>query len=107
MFPAGGTDLDPMVGLDDASKPLRSKLLAVPALRARYLGYVREIAERHMDWKNIEPLVRRLRGLIADELRADTRKLYTYEAFVEGLGASDKSLKRFVDDRRAFLLKKR
>ena len=31
-------DLDPLVGLDDTTKPLRSKLLAVPALRQRYLG---------------------------------------------------------------------
>jgi hypothetical protein len=31
MFGRAGVDLDPLVGLDDASKPLRSKLLAVPA----------------------------------------------------------------------------
>ena len=29
----GGPTLDPLIGLNDASKPLRSKLLAVPALR--------------------------------------------------------------------------
>src|SRR5207249_12155300 len=40
-----GVELDPLVGLDDARKPLRSKLLAVPALRAKYLEYVRTIAE--------------------------------------------------------------
>ena len=39
-------DLDPLVGLNDTTKPLRSKLLAVPALRQRYLSYVREIAEK-------------------------------------------------------------
>ncbi len=105
MFPSGGADLDPLVGLDDASKPLRSKLLAVPALRARYLGYVRDIAERRMDWKNIEPLVRRLRAVIAEDVKVDTRKLYPYEAFEEGLGSSDKSLRHFVEARRAFLLK--
>ena len=37
-------DLDPLVGLDDTRKPLRSRLLAVPALRARYLDHVRTIA---------------------------------------------------------------
>ena len=45
MFGGGGADLDPLVGLDDTSKPLRSKLLAVPALRERYLAYVRDIAD--------------------------------------------------------------
>jgi hypothetical protein len=50
MFPgAGGVELDPLVGADDTSRPLRSKLLAVPALRARYLKYVRDIAERWLD----------------------------------------------------------
>ena len=34
-FGGGGTSLDPLVGLNDTTKPLRSKLLAVPALRAQ------------------------------------------------------------------------
>ena len=41
------------------AKPLRSKLLAVPALRARYLSYVSEIAERWLDWQTLEPVARR------------------------------------------------
>ena len=41
----GGTELDPLANASDTSKPLLSKLLAVPSLRARYLGYVRDIAE--------------------------------------------------------------
>ena len=44
MFGGASAELDPLVGLDDATKPLRSKLLAVPALRERYLSYVRDIA---------------------------------------------------------------
>jgi hypothetical protein len=107
IFPNADVDLDPLFGLDDATKPLRSKLLAVPALRTRYLGYVREIAERRLEWKAIEPVVRRLRGVIAAELKADTRKLYSYEAFEEGLGTSEEGLQRFVERRRAFLLKSR
>ena len=37
MFGGASAELDPLVGLDDTTKPLRSKLLAVPALRERYL----------------------------------------------------------------------
>ena len=48
-------------------KPLRSNLLAVPALRARYLGYVHDIAENWLDWKMLEPLVTQYQALIADE----------------------------------------
>ena len=48
--------LEPLVGLDDTTKPLRAELLAVPALRARYLAYVRDIAERWLDWRTLGPV---------------------------------------------------
>ncbi len=105
MFGQAGVDLDPLVGLDDASKPLRSKLLAVPALRTRYLGYVREIAQQWLDWRTLEPLVRQYHSLIAEHVKADTRKLYTFEEFQAGVSGNEESVKSFVDRRRAFLLK--
>jgi spore coat protein CotH len=101
------SDLDPLVGLNDKTKPLRSRLLAVPALREKYLGYVREIAERWLDWPTIERLARQHRGLIAAAVKADTRKLYTNEAFESGLDRGEASLKSFVEKRRVFLLKAR
>jgi hypothetical protein len=104
-FGAAGAELDPLVGLNDASKPLRSKLLAVPALRARYLGYVREIADKWLDWRTIEPLVRQYQSVIAADVKADTRKLYPFEQFEAGVDRGDSSLKSFVERRRAFLLK--
>jgi spore coat protein CotH len=101
----GGPDLDPLIGLNDASKPLRSKLLAVPALRARYLAYVRDIAERWLDWNKLGPLAKRYQAVIADEVRLDTRKLYSTEAFENGLEGGESSVRRFVEARREFLLK--
>ncbi len=95
------------MGLDDSSKPLRSKLLAVPALRARYLRYVREIAEQWLDWRTLEPIVRLHHALIADAVRADTKKLYTFQAFESGVTEGSESLKSFVDRRRAFLLQEK
>ena len=56
-------ELDPLIGLDDASKPLRSRLLAVPALRAKYLGYVRDIAERWLDWKVMGPMAKQYQAV--------------------------------------------
>jgi hypothetical protein len=103
-FGGGSVRLDPLVGLDDPSKPLRSKLLAVPALRARYLAHVRQIAEQWLDWTTIEPLVRGYQGLVAEELKVDTRKLYGYDAFVSSGGTGPGSLRSFFDRRRAFLL---
>jgi spore coat protein CotH len=105
MFGGASAELDPLVGLDDTTKPLRSKLLAVPALRQRYLAYVREIAEKHLDWKTLGPRARQYQALIAADVKADTRKLYSFEAFQTGFDDSERSLKAFVEKRRAFLLK--
>ena len=95
-----GPRLDPLVGLDDPSRPLRSKLLAVPALRERYLGYVRDVAERWLDPAVFAPMSEGFRELIDDDVRRDTRKLYPREAFDAGFA----DLERFAEQRRAFLL---
>jgi hypothetical protein len=100
----GGATLDPLVGLNDSSKPLRSRLLAVPALRARYLGFVKEIAQKWLDWRTVEPLVEQYRAILTEEMKLDTRKLYSFEAFQAGVGLGPDSLRGFIDSRRAFLL---
>ena len=97
----GGPDLDPLVGLDDDSKPLRSKLLAVPALRAKYLGYVHDIADKWLDWSRLGPLARKYHDVIADDVKIDTRKLGTNEGFDAGV----ETVRKFAEERRAFLLK--
>ena len=104
-FGRASAELDPMIGLDDSTKPLRSKLLAVPALRARYQGYVRDIAEKWLDWKVLGPKVQRYQALIAADVKADTRKLYSFEAFQNDVETGERSLRSFVEKRRAFLLK--
>jgi hypothetical protein len=103
-FGSGGATLDPLVGLNQPDRPLRSRLLAVPALRERYLGYVRDIAEKWLDWNKVGPIVEQYRALIAADVAADTRKLFTTQAFEAGLGDGEGSLRRFVERRRAFLL---
>jgi spore coat protein CotH len=100
-FGQAGPELDPLVGLNDDSKPLRSKLLAVPALRARYLAYVHEIADKWLDWNTLGPIAKKYHDAIAADVKADTRKVYDDEGFVNGLA----SVKRFADARRAYLLK--
>ena len=76
-----GDELDPLVGLDDPRKPLRSKLLAVPALRQRYLEHVRQIARESLAWSALGPQVAELRALIEPQVQLDTRKLSSLEAF--------------------------
>ncbi len=57
-------DLDPLVGLDNSRTPLRSRLLAVPSLRALYLDHVRAIANDWLDWAKLGPVVAGNRALI-------------------------------------------
>lgn len=94
----GGPELDPLIGMADTSKPLRSKLLAVPALRAKYLSYVKDIATKWLDWQTLGPIAHQSQALIAGEIAKDTRKLDTFEPV-------DDALKAFIEKRRAYLLK--
>jgi hypothetical protein len=107
--------LDPLVAVGDARKPLYSKLLAVPTLRAKYLGYVRQIATEALDWRTLGPIAQRYQKLIAADVAADTRKLFSTEAFRKGVTADHEEpgfrgprktigIKTFVERRRAYLL---
>jgi hypothetical protein len=108
-----GVKLDPLLAAHDPSKPLISKLLAVPSLRKRYLGYVRDIADKWLDWDRLGPIAEQYHGLIAADVQADTRKLESTTAFASSLtGESEATgpgrqtipLKAFADQRRAYLL---
>lgn len=103
---SGGVFLNPLFAQDDANKPIISKILAVPALRAKYLGYVREIADRWLNWEAVGPLVRQYRDLIGEDVARDTRKLYSTEDFLRDTSdeAAMGTLRNFFAQRRAFLL---
>ena len=109
----GGPDLDPLVALDDGGKPLRSGLLGVPKLRELYLDHVRSIARDQLAWEAIGPVIEQCRDLIHDAVRDDTRKLASTEAFEaatssaipSGEGERARSLRDFIERRRAFLLR--
>jgi hypothetical protein len=107
--------LDPLVGLTDARKPLRSKVLAVPAWKRQYLRNVKTIAEKSLDWKNLGPVVASYRKLLEPAVAADTRKLSSLADFLsatadtppEGGGGrrmGGMNLRAFADARRKSLL---
>jgi hypothetical protein len=109
-----GYELDPLIGMDDSTKPLRSKLLAVPKLREKYLRNVRAIAETSLDWTELGPDVAVISSRIADDVKADTRKLSSWDEFASAVGlpsaaAADgkphkQSLREFATERRRYLL---
>jgi len=96
----GSVTHDPLARADDPERPLISKLLAVPALRTRYLGYVKDIADSWLDWEILGPIAEHHQALIRDEVRLDSRKLESFEDFEASLGV----LREFAESRRAFLL---
>jgi hypothetical protein len=96
--------LDPLAAAGDPSKPLYSKLLAVPALRQKYLAYVRDIAEKWLNWNTLLPIAKTSHALIAADVTADTRKLYDNAGFAAGVADAGNPLKAFIDARRAYLL---
>ena len=100
----GSPRLDPLVAINDNSKPLRSRLLAVPALRKRYLEYVLDIATKQLDWKTLSPTLRRAHDMIAADVRADMHKLYNNEEFASNFDGEKESLKSFIEQRQAYLL---
>ena len=101
------------MGLENDRMPLRSKLLAVPKLKERYLANVREIAENSLNWNELGPIVAAYRKLIRDDVKRDTRKLGSYESFMQATNNKatknspeqrGMSLRSFVDQRREYLL---
>ena len=113
-----GLELDPLVGLENPRMPLRSKVLAVPALRAKYVASVKTIAEKSLDWKALGPVVAQYRTLIEKEVELDTRKLDSFADFKRATadepsaagpggmrgGPGAFPLRAFADQRRKFLL---
>ena len=65
---------------------------------------VRDTATKWLDWKTLGPLVEGYKTLIEADVKADTKRLETYEAFVQGTTGTSRSLKTFAAARREYLL---
>jgi len=110
-----GVQLDPLYIANDQSKALAYRLLAVPALRERFLRYVRDIAQNQLDWNTLGPIAEQYHALIAEDMKRDPRKLDSIEDFEislteniqngGGFGPQETiSIKNFADQRRDYLL---
>ena len=123
-----GPMLSPVAQEYDEMRPVIHRLLSIPHLRARYLAHIRTIVDEWLDWEALAPIIEEYRSLIDAEVKADEKKLYAYEAFV-GSYIKDEirgghfgppagfhggrrgggpgvipSFKRFVEERRGYLL---
>lgn len=84
-------------------------------MKARYLEYVHQLAQEDLNWKTLQPVIADYRKLIEPEVKADTRKLTSFAEFeaamsnASGSAGAERqrhiSLRNFIDQRRAYLLK--
>lgn len=111
-WPSSDPMLSPLGHQDNPSLPVISRLMAVPHLRARYIAHVRTIVDQWLDWRVLGPIIEDYRALIAEEVRGDDKKLYSYDDFVNSLADGSEGygwyrtpdFKSFVDERREYLL---
>jgi len=96
----GAESWGPFEGETDQSRPLISRLLAIPALRVRYAEIMKTLVDQVMDPAKVEPLIEQYRTLIRDDVMNDDKKLYSNAAFESSID----DIKAFVVDRQAFLL---
>ncbi len=103
-------DLDIFAGIDQPLAPFINRLLENPQLKARYVAHVRTIYRDWCDWNTVAPLIESYRKLISDEIKKDTRKLTSWEAFEAGVGMSSSQgrgqspgLQAFFKGRKAYL----
>ncbi len=95
-----GTGWSVFYRADDPVVPVMNRLMAVPQYRQRYLAHVRTILDSFFTEEGLSAKIDAYRALIENEVKADTKKLYTTQAFTSGL----ETLKSFVRSRRASIL---
>ena len=113
--------LSPVANENNEMLPVISRLLSVPHLRARYLSHVRTIIDEWLNWEILAPIIQEYQSLIDPIVKADRKKLYSYQAFVNsqdqnndekddppfGRGGGrhrSPGFKQFIEERRKFLL---
>lgn len=85
---------------DDSSVPVMYRLMSIPKYRQRYLAHVRTILNSYFTTDLLNAKIDAYRTLIEAEVAADTKKLYTTQAFQTGVT----TLRNFVQTRRTTLL---
>ncbi len=85
----GNTILEPMnanwgafYNQNDTRYPLLNRLLAVPTIRQRYLAHLRTIMQDALGQTEIDGQIDAYFDMIDPYVAADTKKIYTYQAFV-------------------------
>lgn len=84
----GSSTLSPWSQTTSSSKPAYSKTLPIVNWWRRYVAHYRTIAEDTMNWNYLGPIATQFHGMIAADVAADTKKIYTTAQFTTNLTAS-------------------
>ncbi|HIE71126.1 MAG TPA: hypothetical protein EYP98_13655 [Planctomycetes bacterium] len=98
--------MDPLKLADEERAALSSKMLAVPAWRAKYLDHCRELRDTWVNWQKVGPILAGWRKMIEPIVAKDDKGLYGYDAFKDALGEGSgrtPGLAKFFKERREFL----
>lgn len=98
-FLDSAVEWDPFYHADDPRYPLLYKLLAVPAIRQRYLAHYRTILREVYNPEFLHPVIDAYAALVDSAVKADPKRPVTYEAFTAAVAG----LKAHVTQRSAFL----
>lgn len=99
-YTQGVTSWGPFYNANKVNYPLLNKLLAVPALRQRYLAHMRTIIAEELDTVSFNATMNKYVAMIDTVVQNDSKKIYTYNQF----GTEVTVLKNFVNNRRNYLL---
>lgn len=109
-------NFDPFEGKSRGSRPMVSKILGVDEWRARYVHHMKAIITESFNWtSHVSKQVATFGILIDSAIKTDTKKLYTYQNYLDnktkavvlankpGYGKVAPGLQQFCDSRVAFL----
>lgn len=94
----------PVSGTTLEERPLLNTLLSNEAYRAKYEGYLEQLATSYLTEDYIQSLTNNLALLLTSYEEADPTKFFTTEQFLEGV-EGDNSLPEFAKQRSASILK--
>lgn len=94
----------PVSGTTLEDSPLLNALLSNEEYRAKYEGYLEEIATNYLTEDNIQNITTKLASLLTTYVEADPTKFSTTEQFIEAV-EGEKSLPEFAKQRSESILK--
>jgi hypothetical protein len=94
------TSWSPFYHETNVNYPLLNRMLAVPAIRQRYLAHFRTLINDELDTAQANQIVDNFNSMIDPLVQADPKKIYTYSQYLN----EKQAVKNFVSNRRNYLL---